>query len=75
VSVNTLERRDDGSYAVRGELTFATVPGFLTGNGRLLAGGAAVTVDLAGVDRADSAGVALLVEWLSLDVGGVGYVC
>jgi len=52
----------DGRWLLSGELGFATVPGLLAGPGRGLAA-AATEVDLAGVTRADSAGLALLVAW------------
>jgi phospholipid transport system transporter-binding protein len=58
--------RPDGTAEVSGELTFATVPAYLQGNGALFAGRGDLTIDLRGVMRADSAGVALLVEWLRL---------
>lgn len=54
----------DGGYAIRGQLTFETVPQYFSHTPQILQGtGGAVTVDLAGVTLADSAGVALLVEW------------
>jgi phospholipid transport system transporter-binding protein len=58
--------RPDGTAEVSGELTFATVPAYLQRNGALLASSGELVVDLQGVTRADSAGVALLVEWLRL---------
>jgi len=54
----------DGRYAIRGRLTFQTVPQFFEHTKEILgAGNGSVTVDLAGVTLADSAGIALLVEW------------
>jgi phospholipid transport system transporter-binding protein len=58
--------RRDGTAEVSGELTFATVPTYLQRNGALFAGSGDLVFDLQGVTRADSAGVALLVEWLRL---------
>jgi len=50
-----------------GELTFATVPQALDSAGAKLAeGDGAVTVDLSGVTRTDSAGIALLLELMRL---------
>ncbi len=61
---NSFSARGPGQYEVRGQLTFATVPQFFTHTAALLASGdGPVTVDLAGVTLADSAGIALLVEW------------
>ena len=59
-----IERRDDGTVVVRGPLSFATVPDAWRLSRELLGGGPRLVVDLSGVTRADSAGVALLVEWL-----------
>lgn len=57
----------DGTLAVRGVLNFDTVPDVYD---RSLAwvqkSQGAITVDLKDVQRADSAGLALLVEWLHL---------
>jgi phospholipid transport system transporter-binding protein len=54
----------DGSWLLQGELDFASVPSVLTHAGMNMLGKHQVTVDLKGVTRADSAGLALLVEWL-----------
>jgi phospholipid transport system transporter-binding protein len=53
----------DGHWLVSGELGYATVPGLLASAGRSMQGEGAIEVDLAGVTRADSAGLALLIEW------------
>lgn len=53
-----------GGFRVSGELVFDTVPGLLaSGRALLVAGAGDVIIDLGGVTRADSAGLALLVEW------------
>jgi phospholipid transport system transporter-binding protein len=55
-----------GRFALQGEVGFATATGLLT-QGRILFGEHRdVEVDLSGVTHADSAGLALLVEWLRL---------
>jgi phospholipid transport system transporter-binding protein len=59
-----IERRDADTVAVRGPLSFATVPQVWREGRGLFSGGGRLVVDLSGVGRADSAGVALLVEWL-----------
>ncbi len=57
--------RADGVVRVSGDLTFATVTAVWRASRPLLAaGGGPLQFDLAGVGRADSAGLALLVEWL-----------
>ncbi len=62
------ERQSDGVFLLSGELSFASVPGVLRESEPLLVsrndGNAAITIDLQGVGRSDSAGIALLVEWL-----------
>lgn len=54
----------DGRYEIRGQLTFQTVPQYYVRSVKMFQEGRGpVTVDLAGVTLADSAGIALLVEW------------
>lgn len=53
-----------GLFHLRGELTFETVSALLSESATLLADPAALRIDLSGVQRADSAGLALLAEWL-----------
>jgi phospholipid transport system transporter-binding protein len=68
---NGLERRADGVLAVSGALTFQTVPDIHErANAWVRAPNGTVAVDLSGVTRADSAGLALLLEWLRLAAGG-----
>jgi phospholipid transport system transporter-binding protein len=55
-----------GPLALSGELTADTVPQlYRTGRRAIEQGGAALELDLAGVRRADSAGLALLIDWLA----------
>jgi len=53
-----------GRFAIRGELGFASVPTVLRQSADMFAGQPQIDIDLDGVDRTDSAGLALLVEWL-----------
>ena len=53
-----------GTFALRGDVTFATAGALLEAGARAFAGQSSVTVDLAAVTRVDSAGLALLLEWL-----------
>lgn len=58
-------KSSDGSVTLNGELVFDTVPGLLADSRSLFdSEGRAVAFDLKGVTRADSAGLALLIEWL-----------
>jgi phospholipid transport system transporter-binding protein len=67
VSENGLASRGDGKFDLSGRLTFQTVPQFQTHAASLLQGGAQpVTIDMKGVTQADSAGLALMIEWLQL---------
>lgn len=61
-----LDRRPDGVLSLQGVLGFGTVTSALESSRALLVPGTATRVDLAGVSRADSAGIALLVEWLKV---------
>lgn len=57
----------NGVLSVSGMLTFATVPDvFKQSAGWITKPNGPLTVDLNGVSRADSAGLALLVEWRRL---------
>lgn len=57
----------DGTMTVRGVLSFDTVPEvFAKSAAWVQKSQGAITIDLKNVDRADSAGLALLVEWLQL---------
>jgi phospholipid transport system transporter-binding protein len=56
----------ENKFALRGPLTFDTVPDVLGDSRSWLKKGAEVTIDLKQVSKADSAGLALLIEWLRL---------
>lgn len=59
----TLDANGDGSWRIEGVLDFTSVATLFARTGEVLAGADAVTIDLSGVERANSAGVALLLEW------------
>jgi len=63
VSAAHIEASGAGRYRVSGELTFATVRDVLRTSQAQFAKQAAVEIDLAAVSAADSAGLALLIEW------------
>lgn len=55
-----------GALQLRGELTFASVPRLHPDGRRAIEqAGSALEIDLSGVQRADSAGLALLIDWLA----------
>lgn len=61
-----LESRADGTVCLTGALTFESVPQLYREMERRLPAAAPVTtIDLAGITAADSAGLALLLEWQS----------
>ncbi len=55
----------DGRFTVHGELTFQTVVPALDESKSLFAEHSTIELDLAGVTRADSAGLALMLEWVN----------
>ena len=54
---------EPGSFRVEGELNFASVPALYERAIDLFAGCPKIALDLSGVTRANSAGLALLLEW------------
>ena len=59
-----LEASSPGHYRLAGELNFDSVPALAGRSGELFREPGEVRVSLADVTRADSAGLALLVDWL-----------
>jgi phospholipid transport system transporter-binding protein len=55
-----------GELAVSGELVFASAAELLQRGDKMIAGESPLTIDLAAVGDCDSAGLALLLEWLDL---------
>ena len=60
-----LEDLGDGRFALNADLTFETVTSMLDASERMFAAHEQISVDMSGVRQADSAGLALLIEWLS----------
>ena len=54
-----------GRFELSGEMTFATAEDILRESEELFENHTRITVDLSGVTRADSAGLALLLEWVT----------
>lgn len=59
-----LVKKGDGRFQLRGELNMQTVPALYRATGRFLSGQQKVLVDLSEVHHSDSAGLALLIEWM-----------
>lgn len=54
---------DRGCYALEGELTLSTAQSALDKTSRLFKKNKALEFDLSGIDKGDSVGVGLLLEW------------
>ena len=63
--VGCFESRGAGEFALQRDLTFATVNEILSESLPLFAGQTSVSIDLEKVGESDSAGLALLIEWVS----------
>ena len=59
-----LKRREDGCFILTGTLSFKTVPIIWRQGLDLFSQAPSLLLDLSGVTRSDSAGVALLIEWM-----------
>lgn len=59
-----IEPRGEGRFAVSGALTLATAASALAAGDRAFAAVHSVEIDLSGVVAADSAGLAVLLEWV-----------
>ena len=62
----SFEVLDGGRARVAGSLHFTTVSALLAAGVAAIEGGRADVIDLAGVTASDGAGLALLIEWLSV---------
>jgi len=60
-----IERAGDWRLAASGELGFGTAAAALAAGLALIGAGERWTIDLGGITAGDSAGLAVLVEWLS----------
>ena len=54
----------EGGFLLSGALTFDTIPSVWRTSSALLGEGDDITFDLQGISHTDSAGLALLVEWM-----------
>lgn len=59
----SLSDQGGGRFALAGDLVFETVPALLAAGDAAFGARPEADVDLAGVGRVDSAGLALLLEW------------
>lgn len=59
------EDHGDGRFSIRGDLGFTTAVAALEKSKALFSAYSIIELDLVGVERADSAGLALLLEWVN----------
>lgn len=59
------EDRGNGRFALFGDLSFQTAVRALEESRKLFADHSTIELDLAGITRADSAGLALMLEWVT----------
>ncbi len=64
MSEASIHRARNDRIEVSGVLSFTTVPDLRADAVHMFAGAGRMTVDLGGVSRSDSAGLALMIEWL-----------
>ena len=60
-----LKDEGDGRFVLSGDLTFATAEQILRQSEKPFEDHTRIEVDLGGVEKADSAGLALLLEWIT----------
>lgn len=60
-----LRQESNGQLSVNGELAFSTVLEVLANSEQYFRNQDRIVIDLGGVEKTDSAGLALLVEWIS----------
>ena len=60
-----LEDLGEGRYRLSGDMTFATVASILEESTALFEEHTTLTMDLTDVEQSDSAGLALLLEWIT----------
>jgi phospholipid transport system transporter-binding protein len=64
MTLPVLRSEGPGQFALDGRLVFSTASELLDVSRGLFAGSTAISIDLGGVTKVDSAGLALLLEWL-----------
>jgi phospholipid transport system transporter-binding protein len=60
----TIINEEAGRFSVEGDLTFSTMDKKIINSFAFLAAGKQITLDLGKVGNADSAGLALMLEWI-----------
>jgi phospholipid transport system transporter-binding protein len=65
-----LQQVADGQFLISGDLDFRTVPEVLKASQSMFANNKTLTIDLSGVESSNSAGLALLLEWMRVADSG-----
>jgi phospholipid transport system transporter-binding protein len=66
VSRAVIIARGDSSYAIEGVLDFDSVASLVAEGERMLSGSGRIDVDLGAIREANSAGLALVLEWMDM---------
>ena len=67
MSDSSIHTGDDGTVHLGGEMNFASTPGLYRElESRFTGSGSVLNIDLAGINHADSSGLALLLEWQAM---------
>jgi phospholipid transport system transporter-binding protein len=67
MSDHSIHTGDDGTVHLGGEMNFVSAPGLYQElESRFTANGSILNIDLAGINHADSSGLALLLEWQAM---------
>ena len=66
MSEYSVSKLGDGRYSLSGTLDFESVPELLEESRRWFEGEESLSIDLAGIESANSAGMAVLIEWKSI---------
>ncbi len=61
----TLQDNGDGRFVLSGDMSFETAERLLRESEEMFEQHTSIEVDLSGVEKADSAGLALLLEWIT----------
>lgn len=65
----------DGKFSLTGDLSFDSVSDLLDRGQKTFAEHSRIVLDLAGIERSDSAGLALLIEWVTWANHSVREIC
>ena len=65
MTITKVERDGEFRFHVQGDMTFSSVKNLLQRSNELFSSIEALEVDLSQVDHADSAGLALVLEWMA----------